>query len=214
MFFIPNAFIYIELDHNYLETTNGWNMWELSLDLNNLCWQPKYSVSKTIPGETIWVYLEKNELNIVTICPCLGPELQLVQSSSKLLTCFNYWLTMQCWNLNIGGPNAVHVVVYERPESSGTYIWAPNYVGTKLRRTPTALYLNWQVSFFIMCSLYVSKWHFSCCWVVVINGLVALYKCRGLRLFCVSSVWWAACVVVGFHALWVVYMWDIVYIFS
>ncbi|KAM3258405.1 hypothetical protein ACQJBY_050269 [Aegilops geniculata] len=82
---------------------------------------------------------EKNRLNAVTVCPCivLGPQLQCaVNTTSELLL---YVIT--------GGPNALndvlwHIVdvrdvadalllVYEKPESSGRYICAPNYITTK-----------------------------------------------------------------------------------
>ncbi|XP_020177693.1 phenylacetaldehyde reductase [Aegilops tauschii subsp. strangulata] len=122
--------------------------WPQGKPKDESCWSDKkvcaqhelwYCLAKTVAEETAWEYAEKNGLNVVTICPCIvfGPQLQpVVNTSSELLV---YVLK--------GGPNAMndmlwHIVdvrdvadalllVYEKPESSGRYISAPNYITTK-----------------------------------------------------------------------------------
>uniref|UniRef100_A0ACD5XMT6 Uncharacterized protein n=1 Tax=Avena sativa TaxID=4498 RepID=A0ACD5XMT6_AVESA len=121
--------------------------WPQGKPKDESCWSDKklcvenklwYSVAKTVAEETALEYGEKNGLNVVTVCPCLvlGPQLQpIVNASSELLYLIK------------GGPNAIvdmllHIVdvrdvadalllVYEKPESSGRYISAPNYIKTK-----------------------------------------------------------------------------------
>lgn len=111
-----------------------WSDWKICME--NELW---YSVSKTVAEETALEYAEKNGLHVVTVCPCIvfGPQLQpIVNASSELLI---YVIK--------GGPNAIndmlwHIVdvrdvadalllVYEKPESSGRYICAPNYMRAK-----------------------------------------------------------------------------------
>uniref|UniRef100_A0ACD5YEC1 Uncharacterized protein n=1 Tax=Avena sativa TaxID=4498 RepID=A0ACD5YEC1_AVESA len=122
--------------------------WPQGKPKDESCWSNKklcvenklwYSVAKTVAEETALEYGEKNGLNVVTVCPCLvlGPQLQpIVNASSELLL-----------YLIKGGPNAIvdmllHIVdvrdvaealllAYEKPESSGRYISAPNYIKTK-----------------------------------------------------------------------------------
>ena len=59
------------------------------------------------------------------------------------------------------------LLIYEKPESSGRYICAPNYISTKallelLKKTyPDYNYVKWWVSSLIMCSLYVSNGTFA-----------------------------------------------------
>ncbi|KAM0861780.1 hypothetical protein ACQ4PT_045642 [Festuca glaucescens] len=122
--------------------------WPQGRPKDESCWSDKkvcmenelwYCVAKTVAEETALEYAEKNGLNVVTVCPCIvfGPQLQpVVNTSSELLV---YVIK--------GGPNAMndrlwHIVdvrdvadalllVYEKPESSGRYISAPNYINTK-----------------------------------------------------------------------------------
>uniref|UniRef100_A0A3B6KIV4 NAD-dependent epimerase/dehydratase domain-containing protein n=1 Tax=Triticum aestivum TaxID=4565 RepID=A0A3B6KIV4_WHEAT len=122
--------------------------WPQGKPKDESCWSDRkicvdnelwYCLAKTVAEETAWEYAEKNGLNVVTVCPCvvLGPQLQpVVSTSSELLV---YVIK--------GGPNAMkdmllHIVdvrdvadalllVYEKPESSGRYISAPNYITTK-----------------------------------------------------------------------------------
>ncbi|KAI4989740.1 hypothetical protein ZWY2020_038103 [Hordeum vulgare] len=122
--------------------------WPQGKPKDESCWSDKivcaqhelwYCLAKTVAEETALEYAEKNGLNVVTVCPCIvfGPQLQpAVNTSSELLV---YVLK--------GGPNAMngmlwHIVdvrdvadalllVYEKPESSGRYISAPNYITTK-----------------------------------------------------------------------------------
>jgi len=122
--------------------------WPQGRPKDESCWSDKkvcvdnklwYCVAKTIAEETALEYGEKNGLNVVTVCPCIvfGPQLQsIVNTSSELLV---YVIK--------GGPSSMidilwHIVdvrdvadallmVYEKPESSGRYISAPNYITTK-----------------------------------------------------------------------------------
>ncbi|KAK1631883.1 hypothetical protein QYE76_006198 [Lolium multiflorum] len=122
--------------------------WPQGKPKDESCWSDKkvcienelwYCVAKTVAEETALEYAEKNGLNVVTVCPCIvfGPQLQpVVNTSSELLV---YVIK--------GGPNAMndrlwHIVdvrdvadalllLYEKPESSGRYISAPNYINTK-----------------------------------------------------------------------------------
>uniref|UniRef100_A0ACD5Y0W3 Uncharacterized protein n=1 Tax=Avena sativa TaxID=4498 RepID=A0ACD5Y0W3_AVESA len=112
------------------------------------CWSDKefckenedwYSVAKILAEQASLEYAEKNGLNVVTLCPPLvfGPLLQpMVNTSSKFLI-----YVMK------GGPDAMNnklwhtvdvrdvadalLLVYEKAESSGRYICAPNNVCTK-----------------------------------------------------------------------------------
>ncbi|VAI18869.1 unnamed protein product [Triticum turgidum subsp. durum] len=142
--------------------------WPQGKPKDESCWSDRkicvdnelwYCLAKTVAEETAWEYAEKNGLNVVTVCPCvvLGPQLQpVVSTSSELLV---YVIK--------GGPNAMkdmllHIVdvrdvadalllVYEKPESSGRYISAPNYITTKamlelLKKTyPDYNYVNCKV---------------------------------------------------------------------
>ncbi|XP_066390479.1 cinnamoyl-CoA reductase CAD2-like [Miscanthus floridulus] len=106
----------------------------------NLCIKNEdwYSAAKTIAEETTLEYGEKNGLTVVTVCSCLvlGPLLQpLVNTSSELLI---YIIK--------GGPRAMKnlpwnivdvrdvadalLLVYEKVESSGRYICAPDRIST------------------------------------------------------------------------------------
>ncbi|KAI4989739.1 hypothetical protein ZWY2020_038102 [Hordeum vulgare] len=121
--------------------------WPVGKPKDESCWSDRkvckdneiwYCLAKTVAEQTVWEYAEKNELNAVTVCPCivLGPQLQrVVNTTSELLL---YVIE--------GGPNVLndmlwHIVdvrdvadalllVYEKPESSGRYICAPNYIST------------------------------------------------------------------------------------
>uniref|UniRef100_A0A453L4Q2 NAD-dependent epimerase/dehydratase domain-containing protein n=1 Tax=Aegilops tauschii subsp. strangulata TaxID=200361 RepID=A0A453L4Q2_AEGTS len=122
--------------------------WPQGKPKDESCWSDRkvckdneiwYSLAETVAEETVWEYAEKYRLNAVAVCPCivLGPQLQCaVNTTSELLL---YVIT--------GGPNALndvlwHIVdvrdvadalllLYEKPESSGRYICAPNYISTK-----------------------------------------------------------------------------------
>uniref|UniRef100_A0ACD5Y826 Uncharacterized protein n=1 Tax=Avena sativa TaxID=4498 RepID=A0ACD5Y826_AVESA len=122
--------------------------WPQGKPKDESCWSDKklcvenkfwYCVAKTVAEETALEYGEKHGLNVVTVCPCIvfGPQLQpVVNTSSELLV---YIIK--------GGPNAMvdmllHIVdvrdvadalllVYEKQETSGRYISAPNYINTK-----------------------------------------------------------------------------------
>ncbi|KAF7073212.1 hypothetical protein CFC21_078243 [Triticum aestivum] len=116
--------------------------WPQDKPKDESCWSDKklwYFLAKTVAEETSWEYAEKNGLDIVTVCPCIvfGPQLQpVVNTTSELLL---YVIK--------GGPNAMNdvmweivdvrdvadalLLVYEKPESSGRYISAPNYITTK-----------------------------------------------------------------------------------
>lgn len=112
------------------------------------CWSDKefckeneewYRVAKIVAEQAAFEYAEKNGLNVVTLCPPLvfGPLLQpTVNTSSKFLI---YVIK--------GGPDVMnnklwHIVdvrdvadalllLYEKAESSGRYICAPNHICTK-----------------------------------------------------------------------------------
>uniref|UniRef100_A0A453L5D7 NAD-dependent epimerase/dehydratase domain-containing protein n=1 Tax=Aegilops tauschii subsp. strangulata TaxID=200361 RepID=A0A453L5D7_AEGTS len=122
--------------------------WPQGKPKDESCWSDRkicmekeawYNLAKTVAEETAWEYAEKNELNVVTLCPCIvfGPQLQpVVNTTSELLI---YVLK--------GGPNVLNdtplqivdvrdvadalLLIYEKPESSGRYICAPNYISTK-----------------------------------------------------------------------------------
>ncbi|XP_048559901.1 cinnamoyl-CoA reductase 1-like isoform X2 [Triticum urartu] len=92
--------------------------WPQGKPKDESCWSDRkicmekeawYSLAKTVAEEAAWEYAEKNELNVVTLCPCIvfGPQLQpVVNTTSELL-------------------------IYVIKESSGRYICAPNYISTK-----------------------------------------------------------------------------------
>ncbi|PNT64842.1 cinnamoyl-CoA reductase 2-like [Brachypodium distachyon] len=122
--------------------------WPKGKPKDESCWSDRkicidhelwYCAAKTVAEETALEYAEKNGLNVITACPCIvfGPQLQpIVNTSSELLI---YVLK--------GGPNALkdmlwHVVdvrdvadalllVYEKPESFGRYLCAPDYITTR-----------------------------------------------------------------------------------
>ncbi|XP_006660781.1 cinnamoyl-CoA reductase 1-like [Oryza brachyantha] len=113
---------------------NCWSDRKLCMDNEN--W---YHVSKIVAERTALEYAEKTGLNIVTVCPCLvfGPQLQpTVNTSNELLI----YVTK-------GGPTVMknilyHIVdvrdvaealllVYEKPESYGRYLCAPDHISTK-----------------------------------------------------------------------------------
>ncbi|VAI33866.1 unnamed protein product [Triticum turgidum subsp. durum] len=116
--------------------------WPQGKPKDESCWSDKklwYFLAKTVAEETSWEYAEKTGLDIVTVCPCIvfGPQLQpVVNTTSELLL---YVIK--------GGPNAMNdvtweivdvrdvadalLLVYEKPESSGRYISASNYITTK-----------------------------------------------------------------------------------
>ncbi|XP_044949818.1 phenylacetaldehyde reductase-like [Hordeum vulgare subsp. vulgare] len=122
--------------------------WPQGKPKDESCWSDRkicmekeawYTLAKTVAEETAWEYAEKNELNVVTLCPCIvfGPQLQpVVNTTSELLI---YVIK--------GGPNALNdaplqivdvrdvadalLLIYETSESSGRYICAPNHISTK-----------------------------------------------------------------------------------
>ncbi|XP_037473217.1 phenylacetaldehyde reductase-like [Triticum dicoccoides] len=122
--------------------------WPQGKPKDESCWSDRkicmekeawYSLAKTVAEEAAWEYAEKNELNVVTLCRCIvfGPQLQpVVNTTSELLI---YVIK--------GGPNVLNdtplqivdvrdvadalLLIYEKPESSGRYICAPNYISTK-----------------------------------------------------------------------------------
>lgn len=121
--------------------------WPQGIIQDESCWSDKnfctkneewYIAAKTIAEETALEYGEKNGLLVVTVCPCvvLGPLLQpLINTTSEV---FVYIIK--------GGPRAMKnitwnivdvrdvadalVLVYEKVESSGRYICAPNRIST------------------------------------------------------------------------------------
>ncbi|KAG2644303.1 cinnamoyl-CoA reductase 2-like isoform X2 [Panicum virgatum] len=107
----------------------------------NLCMKNEdcYSAAKTIAEETALEYGEKNGLTVVTVCPCivLGPLLHpVVNTTSELLI-----------YIMKGGPSVMKnvpwnivdvrdvadglLLVYEKVESSGRHICAPDRISTK-----------------------------------------------------------------------------------
>jgi len=107
----------------------------------NLCLKNEdwYMAAKTLAEETALEYAEKNGLTVVTVCPCVvfGPLLQLVvNTSSEFLiyvikggpTVMNNML----WHIvDVRDVADALLLVYEKAESSGRYICAPDRVSTK-----------------------------------------------------------------------------------
>ncbi|PVH64610.1 hypothetical protein PAHAL_2G315400 [Panicum hallii] len=107
----------------------------------NLCLKNEdwYMAAKTLAEGTALEYAEKNGLTVVTVCPCvvLGPLLQpVVNTSSEFLiyvikggpTVMNYML----WHIvDVRDVADALLLVYEKAESSGRYLCAPDRVSTK-----------------------------------------------------------------------------------
>ncbi|XP_022680252.1 putative anthocyanidin reductase isoform X2 [Setaria italica] len=82
--------------------------------------------AKTLAEEKALEYAEKNGLNVVTVCPCLvlGPLLQPAVSASNEF--FIYVI-----KVNVRDVADALLLVYEKAESSGRYLCAPDRVSTK-----------------------------------------------------------------------------------
>ncbi|CAN6174817.1 unnamed protein product [Urochloa humidicola] len=107
----------------------------------NLCLKNKdwYMAAKTLAEETALEYAEKNGLTVVTVCPCivLGPLLQpVVNTSSEFLiyiikggpTVINNML----WHIvDVRDVADALLLVYEKAETSGRYLCAPDRISTK-----------------------------------------------------------------------------------
>ncbi|KAL6655329.1 hypothetical protein ACP70R_006155 [Stipagrostis hirtigluma subsp. patula] len=130
------------------------NCWsDKNLCLKNEDW---YMAAKTVAEETALEYAEKNGLTVFTVCPCvvLGPLLQpAVNTSSEFLiyvikggpTVMNNIL----WHIvDVRDVADALLLVYEKAESSGRYLCAPDRISTKdlvnlLKRTrPNYNYVN------------------------------------------------------------------------
>ncbi|XP_066399684.1 cinnamoyl-CoA reductase CAD2-like [Miscanthus floridulus] len=111
------------------------------------CWSDKnlciknenwYTAAKTIAEETALEYGEKNELLVVTVCPCivLGPLLQpLINTTSEFLIYIIKGgprvMKNLPWNIvDVRDVADALLLVYEKVESSGRYICAPDQIST------------------------------------------------------------------------------------
>ncbi|KAL6844766.1 hypothetical protein ACP4OV_025425 [Aristida adscensionis] len=104
----------------------------------NLCMKNEdwYCAAKTAAEETALEYAEKNGLNVVTVCPCvvLGPLLQpVVNTSSEFLVYIIKGGPTEMNNLlwhivDVRDVADALLLVYEKAESSGRYICAPNWI--------------------------------------------------------------------------------------
>ncbi|TVU10058.1 hypothetical protein EJB05_43564, partial [Eragrostis curvula] len=122
--------------------------WPQGVPKDESCWSDKnlcmknedwYMAAKTVAEETSLEYAEKNGLTVVTVCPCvvLGPLLQpVVNTSSEFLifvikggpTVMNNML----WHIvDVRDVADALLLVYEKAESSGRYICAPDRINTK-----------------------------------------------------------------------------------
>jgi len=107
----------------------------------NLCMKNEdwYSAAKTIAEETALEYGEKNGLLVVTVCPCivLGPLLHpVVNTTSELLIYIIKGgpsvMKNVVWNIvDVRDVADALLLVYEKVESSGRYICAPDRISTK-----------------------------------------------------------------------------------
>jgi len=107
----------------------------------NLCMKNEdwYSAAKTIAEETALEYGEKNGLLVVTVCPCivLGPLLHpVVNTTSELLIYIIKGgpsvMKNVLWNIvDVRDVADALLLVYEKVESSGRYICAPDRISTK-----------------------------------------------------------------------------------
>ncbi|XP_039795733.1 phenylacetaldehyde reductase-like [Panicum virgatum] len=107
----------------------------------NLCMKNEdwYSAAKTIAEETALEYGEKNGLLVVTVCPCivLGPLLNpVVNTTSELLIYIIKGgpsvMKNVLWNIvDVRDVADALLLVYEKVESSGRYICAPDRISTK-----------------------------------------------------------------------------------
>ncbi|CAL5073602.1 unnamed protein product [Urochloa decumbens] len=107
----------------------------------NLCLKNEdwYMAAKTLAEETALDYAEKNGLTVITVCPCivLGPLLQpVVNTSSEFLiyvikggpTVMNNML----WHIvDVRDVADALLLVYEKVETSGRYLCAPDRISTK-----------------------------------------------------------------------------------
>jgi len=125
----------------------------------NLCMKNEdwYSAAKTIAEETALEYGEKNGLLVVTVCPCivLGPLLHpVVNTTSELLIYIIKGgpsvMKNVLWNIvDVRDVADALLLVYEKVESSGRYICAPDRISTKgmvnlLKKTyPNYNYVEW-----------------------------------------------------------------------
>ncbi|XP_072147574.1 cinnamoyl-CoA reductase 1 isoform X2 [Setaria viridis] len=107
----------------------------------NLCMKNEdwYSAAKTIAETTALEYREKNGLTVVTVCPCivLGPLLQpVVNATSEFLIYIIKGgpsvMKNVPWNIvDVRDVADALLLVYEKVESSGRYICAPDWITTK-----------------------------------------------------------------------------------
>ncbi|XP_008652870.1 cinnamoyl-CoA reductase 2 [Zea mays] len=121
--------------------------WPQGRTKDESCWSDRdlciknenwYCAAKTIAEETAVEYGEKNGLIVVTVCPCivLGPLLQpLINASSELLVYIIKGgprvLKNLPWNIvDVRDVADALLLVYEKVESSGRYICAPNRIST------------------------------------------------------------------------------------
>ncbi|XP_062193787.1 cinnamoyl-CoA reductase 1-like isoform X2 [Phragmites australis] len=139
--------------------------WPQGKPKDESCWSDKnlclkneewYMAAKTAAEETALEYAEKTGLTVVTVCPCvvLGPLLQpVVNTSSEFLiyiikggpTVMNNML----WHIvDVRDVADALLLVYEKVESSGRYICAPDQIITEhlvnlLKKThPNYNYVN------------------------------------------------------------------------
>ncbi|KAK1631959.1 hypothetical protein QYE76_006274 [Lolium multiflorum] len=112
------------------------------------CWSDKefckenedwYSVAKIVAEQASREYAEKNGLTVVTLCPPLvfGPLLQpMVNTSSKFLIYVIKGgpdvMNNKLWHMvDVRDVADALLLVYEKAQSSGRYICAPNNIFTK-----------------------------------------------------------------------------------
>uniref|UniRef100_K3ZVB6 NAD-dependent epimerase/dehydratase domain-containing protein n=1 Tax=Setaria italica TaxID=4555 RepID=K3ZVB6_SETIT len=102
--------------------------WPQGKPKDESCWSDRDLClkNKTLAEEKALEYAEKNGLNVVTVCPCLvlGPLLQPAVSASNEF--FIYVI-----KVNVRDVADALLLVYEKAESSGRYLCAPDRVSTK-----------------------------------------------------------------------------------
>ncbi|KAL6844763.1 hypothetical protein ACP4OV_025422 [Aristida adscensionis] len=122
--------------------------WPQGIPKDESCWSDKefckknedwYMVAKTVAEEKALEYAQKNALTIVTIVPCmaLGPSLQpVVNISSQFLIYLikggpTVMKNMTWYIVDVRDLAEAFVQVYEKVESSGRYICAPDQISTR-----------------------------------------------------------------------------------
>ncbi|KAL6655326.1 hypothetical protein ACP70R_006152 [Stipagrostis hirtigluma subsp. patula] len=112
------------------------------------CWSDKnfcmknedwYMVAKTLAEEKALEYAEKNELTVATVVPCmtLGPLLHPVVNISGQFLIYvtkggpTVMKNMMWYIVDVRDVADAFLLVYEKVESSGRYVCAPDQISTK-----------------------------------------------------------------------------------